>query len=301
MPTDRSKLVRRAVDRLTRPLPALEQGDVAALHRTRVASRRLRELVPMLPIAGDAGKKLGRRLRKITRRLGSVRELDVLLILIDELHRSRREHREALSRVAIAVARARDESRKRLFNRLPIAGLWRIAKKLERLADDLDDREESDATAATRAWQAAVDVRVAQRAERLTAAIDEAGAVYLPGRLHAVRIAVKKLRYATELGTEIAGVKATHDIKILRRAQDTLGRLHDLQMLVDRVREAQAALTPPSVPLWRALDALVTALDNECRRFHARYMRLRPDLQTVAVRLARTQADVAHGHARRAG
>jgi CHAD domain-containing protein len=179
--------------------------------------------------------------------------------------------------------------------------LWRVAKKLERLADALEDREESDATAATRAWQAAVDVRVARRAEPLTAAIDDAGAVYLPGRLHAVRIALKKLRYATELATEIAGAKATPEIKILRRAQDALGRLHDLQMLIERAREAQAALTPPSVPLWRALDALVTALDNECRRFHARYMRLRPDLQTVAARLARTQADVAHGHARRAG
>jgi CHAD domain-containing protein len=293
MPTDRSQLVRRAVDRLTRPLPALEQGDVA--------SRRLRELVPMLPIDGDAAKKLGRRVRKITRRLGTVRELDVLLILIDDLHRSRREHREALSRVAIAAARARDEARKRLFNRLPIASLWRVAKKLERLADDLEDREESDATAATRAWQAAVEVRVARRAERLTAAIDEAGAVYLPGRLHAVRIAIKKLRYATELATEIAGARATQDLKILRRAQDALGRLHDLQMLIERVREAQAALTPPSVPLWRALDALVTTLDNECRRFHARYMRVRPDLQAVAARLARTQAEVAHGHARRAG
>jgi hypothetical protein len=47
-------------------LPALEQGDVAALHHTRVASRRLRALVPMLQIDGDAAKKLGRRLRKVT-------------------------------------------------------------------------------------------------------------------------------------------------------------------------------------------------------------------------------------------
>jgi CHAD domain-containing protein len=301
MPTDRSQLVRRAVDRLTRPLLALEQGDVAALHRTRVASRRLRELVPMLQIDGDAAKKLRRRLRKVTRRLGTVRELDVLLLLIDELHGSRREHREALSRVAIAAARRRDEARKRLFRRLPIADLWRIAKKLERLADDLDDRDEPDAASAAREWQADVDVRVARRAARLTTAIDEAGTVYLPGRLHAVRIALKKLRYATELATEIAGGKVTLDLKILRRAQDTLGRQHDLQMLIEGAREVQAALTPPSVQLWRALDALVTALDNECRRLHARYMRARPDLQAVAARLARTQAEVAHPHARRAG
>jgi CHAD domain-containing protein len=67
-----------------------------------------------------------------------------------------------------------------------------------------------------------------------------------------VRIALKKLRYATELATEIVGGKVTHDLKILRRAQDTLGRQHDLQMLIEGAREVQAALTPPSVRLARS-------------------------------------------------
>jgi len=302
MPIDRSHLLRRGVDRLTRPLPALENGDVPALHRTRVASRRLRELVPMLQLEGDAAKKLGRRLRKITSRLGTVRELDVLLILIDELHVSRREHREALSRVAVAAARKRDEARKRLFHRLPLAGLWRIAKRLERLADKLGDSEESGATVAARRWQSAVDARVARRAERLKLAIEEAGAVYLPERLHAVRVALKKLRYSAELAAELAGDRVTPDIRTLRRAQDTLGRLHDLQMLIERVREAQASLTPPSVALWRALDALVTALDNDCRQLHAKYMRVRVELDAVAGRLVQpSHAEVPDSHARRAG
>src|SRR5215471_507452 len=100
MPTRRSQLLKRRLDRLTRPLPDLERGDVAALHSTRVASRRLRELMPMLQIDADKERKLSRRLQKITRRLGVVRELDVLLLLIDELHVARRDHREALAHVA---------------------------------------------------------------------------------------------------------------------------------------------------------------------------------------------------------
>jgi len=299
---DRAQLLRRSVDRLTRPLPAFEKGDVPALHRTRVASRRLRELVPMLQIEGDAAKRLARRLRKITSGLGTVRELDVLLILIDELHVSCREHREALSRVAVAAARKRDEARKRLFNRLPVASLWRIAKKLEGVADELEDDEEPGANVAARRWQWAVDARLARRAERLRLAIDEAGAVYLPERLHAVRVALKKLRYAAELATEVAGDRITPDIRTLRRAQDALGRLHDLQMLVERVRQVQASLTPPSVTLWRALDALVTALDNDCRQLHARYMRVRGELGAVAGRLIElSQAQVPHSRARRVG
>ncbi|OLD18512.1 MAG: hypothetical protein AUJ01_07415 [Acidobacteria bacterium 13_1_40CM_3_65_5] len=301
MPTRRAHLLRRRLERLTRPLPALEDGDVPALHRARVASRRLRELVPMLQIDGDVARKLSRRLRRITARLGTVRELDVLIMLIDELHVSRREHREALSRVAVAVARKRDDARKRMFDRLPIASMWRVAKRIARLADELEEIEESGGAAVARRWQWAVDARVARRAERLTSAIEEAGAVYLPERLHTVRIALKKLRYAAELAADIAGDRLTPDIRTMRRAQDTLGRLHDLQVLIDRVRQVQASLTPPSVALWRALDALVTALDNDCRQLHARYMRVRGDLEAVAARLARSQADAPRAHARRAG
>jgi CHAD domain-containing protein len=301
MPTGRAQLLRRRLERLTRPLPALEDGDVPALHRARVASRRLRELVPMLQIDGDVARKLSRRLRRITTRLGTVRELDVLIMLIDELHVSRREHREALSRVAVAVARKRDDARKRMFDRLPIASMWRVAKRIARLADELEQIEESGGAAVARRWQWAVDARVARRAERLASAIEEAGAVYLPERLHTVRIALKKLRYTAELAADIVGDRLTPDIRTMRRVQDTLGRLHDLQVLIDRVRQVQASLTPPSVALWRALDALVTALDNDCRQLHARYMRVRGDLEAVAARLARSQADAPRAHARRAG
>jgi len=292
-------MLRRRLDRLTRPLPALEQGDIPALHRTRVATRRLRELVPLLQLDGDVARKLSRRLRKLTKRLGTVRELDVLLILIDEQHVSRREHREALSRVAIAVAHERDAARKHLFDRVPIDDLWRLARKIERLADELEDVERAGTTAAARRWHAAVDIRVARRATMLKTAIQESGAVYLPERLHDVRIAVKKLRYAAELAAEIAGDKSTPDIRLLRRVQDTLGRLHDLQVLIDQVREVQASLTPPSVALWRALDALVTTLDNDCRQLHARYMRSRGDLEACAARLAQAQAAAPGGVARR--
>ena len=52
-----------------------------------------------------------------------------------------------------------------------------------------------------------VDAQVANRASRLSAAMAEAGAMYLPERLHAVRIAMKKLRYAVELSTELAGAE----------------------------------------------------------------------------------------------
>src|SRR5262249_59445457 len=105
-----SGLLKTHVDQFERSLRHMDRGDVRALHRARVASRRLRELVPVLPLTPGTTRKLNRRLRKITARLGEVRELDVLLLLIDELRKDRRRHSDALARVAVTVARDRDRS-----------------------------------------------------------------------------------------------------------------------------------------------------------------------------------------------
>ena len=111
------------------------------------------------------------------------------------------------------------------------------------------------------------------RASALKDALVDAGALYLPERLHAVRIAVKKLRYAREVLAEASGLKMSAELRTLKRSQDILGRLHDMQVLLDRVRQLQASLTPPDVTMWRKLDTLTTALENDCRRLHARFMR----------------------------
>ncbi len=268
-------------------LPGVERGDPPSLHRARIASRRLRELLPVLQIQPDRARKLGRRLRKVTDRLGAVRELDVLILVIDELHVSRRFQTAVLSRVRRTITRSRDQARKRLSDRLSIDDLWRIAKRLRRVVDDLDEAEESSSSA--RAWRWVVDARIARRAGRLHAAVEEAGAMYLPERLHVVRVALKKLRYALELRAEIDGRGASADIRALKRVQDVLGRMHDLQELIERVRQTQASLAPPNVAVWRDLDALVAALEDDCRRLHARYMRARPSVLAVAEKVIVTE------------
>jgi CHAD domain-containing protein len=140
------------------------------------------------------------------------------------------------------------------------------------------------------------------RASRLREAIDTAGAVYLPERLHVVRLAAKKLRYALELVAEMSGA-STPELAALKRAQDILGRMHDRQMLIDRVRQEQASLTPPDLTVWRDLDALVGSLEDDCRRLHARYMRGRVGLEAITEKLSaqRRRHPPAASSTRRAG
>ena len=141
----------------------------------------------------------------MTSRLGTVREFDVLLLLIDELHVSGRRGSATLGRVGVRVSKRRDEARKRLAAQLPAAELARLARKLERVVGEL--RETEAASSKNAARQLAVGDRCPRRAAggRLSSAIADAGAVYLPERLHTVRIAVKKLRYAVELLIEADG------------------------------------------------------------------------------------------------
>ena len=289
-----SALLKQRLVRFTRVLPGVEHGDVRSLHRARVATRRLRELLPVLQLDAEVSSKLGRRLRKVTRRLGSVRELDVLLLVIDELTASQPQHRDALRRVQVVVAKSRDEARKRLLAHLPANELWRLARKLERVAGRLkrDEQDRSERKkdvrrnplrAKTPAW--AIDARIAHRASRVAAALRDAGHIYVPERLHVVRIATKKLRYALELAPTTNTDRA-QALRTLKRLQELLGRMHDLQVLIDRVRDVQASLMPPNLAVWRELDALIVALDEACRRLHARYVRDRETIAAVVARLA---------------
>jgi len=110
--------------------------------------------------------------------------------------------------------------------------------------------------------------------------------VYQPDRLHDVRIAAKKLRYAVEVASDATGKRMAADLRLLRRVQETLGHLHDRHVLVERVRQVRAGLAVPELAVWRQLDVLVIGLENECRRLHARYMRDREALATLVSRMS---------------
>jgi CHAD domain-containing protein len=156
-----------------------------------------------------------------------------------------------------------------------------VAKGLE--SDDIDS-DRRGASGPERAWWWALDARLARRAGRVRAAIEATGAVYVPERLHGVRLAAKKLRYAAELAADAPRHRITADIAVLKAAQDLLGRIHDFEMLLVRAREVQATL-PPDLRAWRDLGSLIHVVECECRQLHARYMRDRTDLVAIANRM----------------
>jgi len=151
---------------------------------------------------------------------------------------------------------------------------------------DLDKLGRRAIRAARRSQDIDVRARAARRAGRLRAAIANAGSMYLPDRLHEVRIAVKQLRYALELARDVRGGRTAAPLRPLKAAQDLLGRMHDLEVLIARVRAVQGAPQPPSLSLSGDLDRLVRRLETECRRLHGHYMTRRTRLLALCAQVS---------------
>ena len=272
-------LIRQRLGALTRMLPGAREGDVTSIHQARVATRRLREALPLIARRRSA-VKLARAVRRLTRAMGPVRELDVALLTLDELAASGEVPRGGIVSLqqAIALERARlkadmDRSIDRVRLDKFSARLLSAARKRDRLGPTPRWRDPKQLEAAR--------ARASRRAIRLAAAIETAAAIYVPDRLHDVRIAVKKLRYAMEIVKELSGSRAMARILTLKRAQDLLGRVHDLEVLIARTRAIQGSPNAPTLRRSAEMDVLVRRLETECRQLHGRYIAMRGALIAI--------------------
>ena len=269
-------LIRQRLAALSRTLPGARKGDVQAVHQARVATRRIREALPLVA-RGRTGKSLKKSVRKLTRALGPVRELDVALMNLDQLRNSGDVSEAAIARLRQLVT----EERQRLgAEMIRLISHYNMPKFQKKAVEAAARGPEASSTRDPRRIAAALG-RAARRAEGLHAAIDNAAGIYLPDRLHQVRITVKKLRYALEIAQDLSGSRATTRVRTLKRVQDLLGRMHDLEMLIARTRAVQGRSGAPNLSLSADLDRLVRRLENECRRLHARYMNERKALLRI--------------------
>ena len=267
-------LLRQRLVSLLQAMPAAQAGDEASVHQARVASRRLREALPVLGARADedALDRVQRRVRRITRALGPVRELDVTLSLLSELEGKGAAPVRAISRVRAAVVEERKKRRLEMLTELTPSRLNKLRKRLVQVAAP-DSHPVIGRNARTEAI-----AQSALRARNLKAAIDRAGGIYLAERLHRVRIEAKKLRYALEIQRELTKSRSMAGLAKLKAQQDLLGRMHDLEILIDRVRQVQGTLSPRDRRGMSELTRLIRVLEDECREGHAAYLHARPAL-----------------------
>ena len=275
-----SRSVRREAAALARSLARARAGDERGIHRARVATRRLREAMPLYAAAGAAdARDLRRSLRRLTRALGPVRELDVARQVLQGLA-------PRFAWPPTTTARV-DEHCVRLRGR-----------RLEALLDQADRVDAASLPRRIHAMLAAADAgfrqtavavflvpRLRRRARALAAAQRAAGTMYAVQALHDVRLAAKKLRYLLELGGVATGARVAADVAQLKRLQGQLGRLHDLQIVQHAFQELEAGGLDPLTS--RRLARMDRDVETACRELHARYLKGAPAVGEQASRLAR--------------
>ena len=261
-----------------------------------MATRRLREAVPVLAtgLTGTKAGKARRKIRRLTRALGTVRELDVTVMLLDELARSPNVSRNAVEDVRTRVMKERDARRKLMVERLENVDVDKLDRRLASVGAALSE-------ATTDPWRKALAARLLTRSRRLTAAMDEAGHMYAPDRLHVVRIAAKKLRYGLELAAA-AGVKqAAPHVRTIKRTQDMLGKLHDLQVLQTYVAAVQAEPRTSRLQSREPLEDLARHIEDQCRHLHGRYIAMSPALREAALAVRKVIVPLLAHTSRRSG
>jgi CHAD domain-containing protein len=257
-----ARLIERHVDDLRLLFPRLRDGGVEDVHRARVATRRLRETLPLIAAAhpvDDAAKTL----KDVARALGAVRELDVM-----------RETLIAAEEWVPAGAAAAAAARRSLVERHEDAQR-QLIKTIERTRAQRALRKSLPAPSAfvrvlhligsSRRWQQALRKRIHTRADNMAAALQHASGVYFPNRLHRLRIAVKKLRYSVEAADTLGLWRPRHLVRDLKRIQARLGEIHDWQVLLDRMDDlvADETLSAARRALTDGVRALVRSRYSE--------------------------------------
>lgn len=280
-------LARLTADRATQwrlALPRARRGETTGVHRVRTASRRLREALKLAADAApDCGaERLRRDVRRAARACAGLRDADVRIETFRRELRHGEFHPGAIACVQRALTTDRDAALEALPTLLAAIDLdrWRARAKL--LTDALAGAH------GTAAVDRALARRVRRRASDLRRALDEAGTIYSPERLHRARIGVKKLRYVQELAQAL-GTHAPDVTPLLKRAQTELGCMQDLYVLEQRVRAIES--DSPDVGVVEGLTAIADALDRDGRARHARFLR---ELETLrgAARSAALDASI---------
>jgi CHAD domain-containing protein len=266
-------LLRQRLETLIEAMPAAQAGDVHSVHQARVATRRLRAALPVLrkSLNAEALDRARLRVRRMTRALGPVRELDVSLQALEEYANRGIATGRAIAKVRQSISQERLRRRRDMLTAITPGKVDRLRRELAAVGSG------PPVGGRPGAIRDAVR-RVERRAGRLREAMAEAGSLYLADRLHTVRIAAKKLRYAMEIERELKRSRVTARIRQLKTLQDLLGRMHDLHVLAAHTRVVQASVAGTDRRLTEDLDGLIIAIEEDARMEHGKYMRKRDSI-----------------------
>jgi CHAD domain-containing protein len=212
-------------------IPGVRQGkDIEAIHRMRVASRRMRSAFPLFETCYAAKYRTGWRngIRQITRALGLARDTDVQIERLKNFLSSIQEVRcrPGVRRLILRL----QQKRARLQGRVNLA-LDELEKK--RLLDSMDEQNRARIgvqepgepyTFGLYALAKGAILDLMKKFLDFEVFIRDPDAV---AELHAMRITAKQLRYTLEIFASLYPNELKNHIQAVKAAQEMLGDIHD--------------------------------------------------------------------------
>jgi CHAD domain-containing protein len=238
-----AEFLRKQVRKLSGHLPGCSSGEeVESVHQARVASRRLRAVFAVYaPLLGEKRCKDWRKaIRKFTRRLGEARDLDVQ---IDHIETLQKELKKPTCRPGVQRVHLRLQQQRR-------ARQGKVEKAVEKLQDSevLGELDEAAARLAE-SGREGEDLTALELSERyirsqtgrvLSWQVSLADGDDARGH-HKMRIELKRLRYALEIGEDFLGAMARDGVERIKELQDLLGEMHDCDVWRERIAELEPA------------------------------------------------------------
>lgn len=206
---------------------AIAHEDPEYIHQMRVATRRLgaalRLFAPLLP--AELAERLLPPLRELMGQLGQVRDLDVLLMEIVQPVMTALPDEPRLAALAGLITERHYEARHQVLTALQTRSYGQLMLMATTLIHTLPDQTvETQAT--TLAEFAAGRLR---RLRRKVLSLAAAATPADPETFHAIRIAIKRLRYGLEFFAPLMSQRdSLRLLEKLAALQDQLGQLNDL-------------------------------------------------------------------------
>ena len=215
--------------------------DIDHIHDLRVTSRRLRGAIEQLGpfIGAERMERLRRPIRRLTRELGLVRNLDETLLYLEKTGQ------QGLEPLLISLGQQRMQEASQAKRLLESLDCMKLERQLRTAAAALVTPD----NIASQGLLALLSERNLALYYPIHALLPLVAAPEMVEERHALRIAVKKWRYFTELLHAILGGKQQPLLDQLRQYQSLLGDmndrvvigalLHETADLPEAVRESQ--------------------------------------------------------------
>jgi CHAD domain-containing protein len=293
VPTSLAAYVQGHFRELSQLLPlALKKSQPEAIHKVRVTTRRLGMVISLLQPHGKAKvhEQLGQDLKKLRRRLGRLRDIDVMS---KQLRRHRKKYPQAV-----------DWLQKKLHKRRAKAVQEVVRGRLTRFSHPQAGAElvmavvaaENSARPALARLIEAQFTEFSRRSDELTTAAAKGQSP----DVHAIRIAGKHFRYSLELAAAAGAPLEPRQHERLKNIQDVLGAWHDQVVLVQHAMKVAAKNDLPVIDANLSRELLVflgeisSSAQRQIEAFVAVWQRDREAISAAIQEVEQTSKKVSH-------